>query len=308
MRTIIVENCKKDDLLVTNYILSKFPSLSKNFLFKALRNKDIKVNGKRISSNIVIQNGDNIDIYIDDVYLFNLPKKINYIYKDENIVVAFKPQGILSNHETGICNEPTFEDLVKKDFKEARICHRLDRNTYGLLIFSLNDTAYDAILSGFKENSIDKEYIAYVAFSKFTKSSETLEKYILKDPKTGFSKIYDTNVKGSLNATTIYNVISKNNKLDYAILKVKIPTGRTHQIRAQLKEINHPIIGDSKYGNNTINKKFNIYKQLLCAYKYTFSFKEDSYLSYLNNVIIELEKNIYLKNIGDVNNENRCRK
>lgn len=308
MRTIIVENCKKDDLLVTNYILSKFPSLSKNFLFKALRNKDIKVNGKRISTNIIIQNGDNIDIYIDDIYLFNLPKKIDYIYTDENVVVAFKPQGVLSNNETGICNEPTFEDLVKKDFKDARICHRLDRNTYGLLIFALNDIAYEAILNGFKENSIDKEYIAYVASSKFSKISETLEKFILKDPKTGFSKIYDTNVKGSLNATTIYNVISKNNKLDYAILKVKIPTGRTHQIRAQLKEINHPIIGDSKYGNNIVNKKFNIYKQLLCAYKYKFSFKENSYLYYLNDKIIELDKNLYLKNIGDVNDKNRCRK
>lgn len=308
MRSIIVKNCKKDDLQITNYILSIFPSLSKNFLFKALRNKDIKVNGKRISSNIVIQNGDNIDIYIDDVYLFNLPKKIDYVYKDENIVVAFKPQGILSNHETVICNEPTFEDLVKKEFKDAKICHRLDRNTYGLLIFTLNDIAYEAIINGFKENCIDKEYIAYVAYSKFIKQNETLEKYILKDPKTGFSKIYDTNVKGSLKSTTIYSVVHKDNKLDYAILKIKIPTGRTHQIRAQLKDINHPIIGDSKYGNNTINKKFNIYKQLLCAYKYTFSFKVDSYLSYLNNVIIELEKNIYSKNIGDVNNENRCRK
>ena len=70
---LIARNIRK----IPNYILSIFPSLSKNFLFKALRNKDIKVNGKRISSNIVIQNGDNIDIYIDDVYLFNLPKKIS---------------------------------------------------------------------------------------------------------------------------------------------------------------------------------------------------------------------------------------
>lgn len=96
MKSIIVENCKSKNTNIVNYILSIFPSLSKNIIFKALRNKDIRVNNKKISSNIVIQNGDNIDIYIDDVYIYNLPKKINYIYIDDNIVIAFKPQGILS--------------------------------------------------------------------------------------------------------------------------------------------------------------------------------------------------------------------
>lgn len=308
MRKIFVENCKRENINIVNYISSSFPSLSKNIIFKALRNKDIKVNGKRISSNIVIQNGDSIDIYIDDIYLFNLPKKVNYIYEDENIVIAFKPQGILSNNETDIQTEPTFEDLVKKDFKTARLCHRLDRNTSGLLIFSLNDMAYENMLNGFKDGSISKEYIAYVSNYKFNKTHEILEKYILKDSKTGFAKVYDNNVKSSQKIITEYTVIYADKKLDYAILKIKIPTGKTHQIRAQLKEISHPIIGDSKYGNNIINKKFNTYKQLLYAYKYTFSFRENNYFYYLNSRIIELDKNLYIKNIGDINEGNKCRK
>lgn len=305
MRTIIVENCRKDNITVANYISLKFPSLSKNMIFKALRNKDIKVNGKRISSNININNNDNIDIYIDDIYLFNLPKKIEYIYVDENIVVAFKPQGILSNNETNIKTEPTFEDLVKKDYKTAKLCHRLDRNTSGLLIFTLNDIAYVNILDGFKNSNIHKEYIAYVSNSKFIKKHEILEKYLLKDSKTGFAKVYDTNVKNSQKIITEYDVIFTDKKLDYAILNVKIPTGKTHQIRAQLKTISHPIIGDSKYGDNVINKKFNVYKQLLCAYKYSFSFEENSYFYYLNSRVIELNKNLYMKNIGDVNEQNK---
>lgn len=305
MKSIIVENCKKENTNIINYISSFFPSLSKNVIFKALRNKDIKVNGKRISSNIVIQDGDNIDIYIDDIYLYNLPKKINYIYKDENIIIAFKPQGILSNNETGTNTEPTFEDLVKKEFKTAKLCHRLDRNTSGLLIFTLNDIAYKNMLNGFKNANINKEYIAYVSNYKFSKKHEILEKYLLKDSKTSYAKVYDTNVKNSQKIITEYKVIYTNKKLNYAILKIKIPTGKTHQIRAQLKEISHPIIGDSKYGNNVINKKFNIYKQLLYAYKYSFSFEENSYFSYLNSKIIELDRSLYIKNIGDANEQNK---
>lgn len=308
MRTITVENCKKKNNNVVNYILCIFPNLSKNIVFKALRNKDIKVNNKRISSNIVIQNGDNIDIYIDDIYLFNIPKKINYIYEDENIVIAFKPQGILSNNEREFETEPTFEGLVKKDFKTAKICHRLDRNTSGLLIFALNNIAYENMLNGFKNGCIAKEYIAYVSNYKFSKNHDVLVKYIIKDSYTGFCKIYDKNIKNSQKIITEYDVIYINKDLDYAILKVKIPTGKTHQIRAQLKDISHPIIGDSKYGNNVVNKKFNIYKQLLCAYKYTFNFKEDNYFHYLNSKIIEINKSLYIKNIGDINERNKYRK
>ena len=132
-----------------------------------------------------------------------------------------------------------------------------------------------------------------------------MEKYILKDSKTGYSKIYDNNVKNSQKIITEYNVIYTNKKLDYAILNVKIPTGKTHQIRAQLSAISHPIIGDSKYGNNAINKKFNTYKQLLYAYKYTFSFNKDSLFYYLNSKTIKLDKSIYLINIGDSNEQEK---
>lgn len=164
------------------------------------------------------------------------------------------------------------------------------------------------MLDGFKIGNINKEYIAYVSNYKFDKNHEILEKYILKDNKTGFVKVYDKKIKNSQKIITEYNVIQINKALNYAILKVKIPTGKTHQIRAQLKEISHPIIGDSKYGSNTVNKKFNIYKQLLCAYKYTFSFKENTYFYYLNSKKIELDKSLYTKNIGDVNEKNKRKK
>ena len=108
------------------------------------------------------------------------------------------------------------------------------------------------------------------------------------------------NEKNSLKSiTTSYEVIYTNTKRDYSILKVFIHNGKTHQIRAVLSNISHPIIGDSKYGKNEINKKFNKYRQLLFAVKYKFNFDSSSKLSYLNNKDIILDKSYYSNYIGD---------
>jgi 23S rRNA pseudouridine955/2504/2580 synthase len=88
-------------------------------------------------------------------------------------------------------------------------------------------------------------------------------------------------------------------KLNYTTLKVTIHTGKTHQIRALMAHINHPIIGDSKYGKNEVNKKFKKYKQMLYAVKYTFKFPKDSSLSYLNEKTIKLDDSYYMKKIEE---------
>lgn len=300
MRTIIVKNINKKTYL-SNYIFKTFPNLSKGKFFKSLRNKDIKINEKRINKDIILNDKDEIKLYISDNILFNLPQKLDYIYDDQNIAIIFKPQGILSNDETKNSDEPTLESLVKKENPNYIICHRLDRNTAGLVIFAKNDIAYASILSGFKNNSIIKEYIAYVSGSNFKNKEETLSQYISLNKKDGISKIYEkNNEKNSLKSiTTSYEVIYTNTKRDYSILKVFIHNGKTHQIRAVLSNISHPIIGDSKYGKNEINKKFNKYRQLLFAVKYKFNFDSSSKLSYLNNKDIILDKSYYSNYIGD---------
>ena len=300
MRTIIVKNINKKTYL-SNYIFKTFQNLSKGKFFKSLRNKDIKINEKRVNKDIILNDKDEIKLYISDNILFNLPQKLDYIYDDQNIAIIFKPQGILSNDETKNSDEPTLESLVKKENPNYIICHRLDRNTAGLVIFAKNDIAYASILSGFKNNSIIKEYIAYVSGSNFKNKEETLNQYISLNKKDGISKIYEkNNEKNSLKSiTTSYEVIYTNTKRDYSILKVFIHNGKTHQIRAVLSNIFHPIIGDSKYGKNEINKKFNKYRQLLFAVKYKFNFDSSSKLSYLNNKDIILDKSYYSNYIGD---------
>ena len=303
MRTLIVTN--KKDIYLVDYLKKIFPSLKTSVIFKALRNKDIKVNDKRINTNIMLTQNDKLDIYINDTLLFNIPKEIKVIYEDENILVVFKPQGILSNIElenkkenSNSYLEPTLEDLVKNTYPFAKICHRLDRNTSGLVMFSKNDISYLELLNGFKNGYILKEYKAYVSNSNFVSKHEILEKYIKIDKLSGYSKIYNNFVKGSYKISTEYFVEYIDKKLDYAILRVIIHTGKTHQIRAQLKSISHPIIGDPKYGKNEINKKFKIYKQLLFATHYSFSFPTYSPLFYLNTINISLDNKYYNKNLG----------
>lgn len=149
MRTLEVEN-SNSNVKLSKYIFSKFPNMSKSIFYKALRNKDIKVSGKRITEDVILNNLDTVNIYISDSLLFNLPKDIDIIFEDENILVVFKPQGLLSNEEMiskgSMSYEPTLEDLVLAKYSDAKICHRLDRNTAGLVIFAKNEIAYKDML------------------------------------------------------------------------------------------------------------------------------------------------------------------
>lgn len=294
MKEIRVNNLKKEEKII--YIIKdRFPNLSSSTLYKALRNKDIKVNEKRINNpEYLVKSNDLIQIYINDSLLFGLPKEVNIQYEDDNILVAYKPQGILSNNEDNEQTEPTFEDFVKSvKGTNLKICHRLDRNTSGLIIFSKNNTSYSNLLEAFKEGYITKEYIAYVSGTSFDKTTYHYENYILKDNKLGISRIYNKNLPNSQKIVTDIFVEKVYKQKDYSILRVIIHTGKTHQIRALLSSISHPIIGDPKYGKNEINKKFKKYKQLLYAVKYSFKFPENSKLHYLNNISINLDTNIY---------------
>ena len=295
MREFKVYNLKKEEKVIY-YIKNKFPNLQSSIIYKIFRNKDIKINNKRISDyNTLIKNNDIICIYLSDEILFGLPKQLYIPYEDENILIVYKPQGVISNYEKESNTfEPSFEEYIKKiKGNNIFICHRLDTNTAGLIIFAKNEITYNAILNAFKTGYINKEYVAYVYDSNFSIDYYHYENYILKDEKTGFSKIYNKFVNGSQKIITDIYVQKKYIKKNYAILKVQIHTGKTHQIRALLSSINHPIIGDSKYGKNEINKKFRKYRQLLFATKYSFNFKENDYLYYLNNICVTLDESYF---------------
>lgn len=249
MKTLIV-NKKYDNKKLNTFLLDTFTGLSMNTLYKALRKKDIRVNDKRISDNITIFNGDKISVYITDDLLYLKQNDIsenifdNIIFEDENILVVNKP----INLETVSSNtaEKTLTSILQTKYPKLQPCHRLDRNTYGIVIFAKNSTALQILLSKFKNKEIEKIYQCIVYGILKTKK-QTLTGYLFKDEKKSKVYIIDEPKEKYQQIKTSYTVLEENPSKNISLLEVILHTGKTHQIRAHLAHIGHPIIGDGKY-------------------------------------------------------------
>ena len=280
MKKLLVDK-KFENKKLSVFIQHQFDGLSINTIYKALRKKDIIVNGVRINNNISLHANDNITIYISDELLYR-KIEIDIVYEDDNIIVINKPTGIevisdnfneksvtdflreltgkLTGKLTGTgslgsnspCEsepkEPVPVSLNGSTPGFPAPCHRLDRNTSGLLLFAKNSEALNILLDKFKKQEIEKHYSCMV-YGIPKKDEATLSAYLFKDTKKSLVYISDTPLRGYQKIITSYTVLSKNIDNNTSVLDVELHTGKTHQIRAHLAHIGLPIIGDRKIWN-----------------------------------------------------------
>ena len=287
MKKLIVSK-KYDGKKLNKFLLDNIQGLSFGLFCNTLRKKDIKVNGKRINKDITIFDGDEILLYISDELLNSKTSIIlDIIYEDDNILIINKPANI---EVTGNNSLTTF---VHKNYSNSSFkpmpCHRLDRNTTGLILYAKKEDALNILLEKFKNHEIEKHYLALV-YGTPSVDYKRVESYLFKDNKKSMVYISDTPKKGYVKIITSFSVLERRSD-NTSLLDVEIETGKTHQIRAHLAYMGYPIIGDGKYGKNEINKLFNKKYQMLCSYSLKFNFKTDSgILNYLNSKCISFSK------------------
>ena len=288
-------------------LLAKFLNQApKSFLYKMMRKKNIVLNGKKCTGNEKLKQGDSIKLFFSDETIekfsagtYVTPKKektnmLPIIYEDEQVLLMNKPVGVLSQKakdsdvsavEILINYLIETNQLSKEQFRtfHPSICKRLDRNTSGILVAGKTLPALQEMNRFFKERTIAKYYRCLVK-GRVIKNEDYIKGYLVKDQKTNKVSITKKKTEEGVPIETEYCVIQSNDEV--SLLEVHLITGKTHQIRAHLASIGHPIIGDYKYGDKQINEmyrqEYGLKSQLLHAYRLEMP-SSDGSLAYLND-------------------------
>lgn len=300
MKTIQV-NANDAGQRLDKLLQKTFRHLPTSLLYKGIRTKHIKLNGKRCDISTRVQEGNVITLYLKDEVLtetaaapdfMTAGKELRILYEDEHLLLADKPAGLLVHPDQQeyrdtlilriqryLYEKGEYNPEKENSFTPALV-NRIDRNTCGIVIAAKTAAALRILNEKLKKREIHKYYLCLV-HGVFQKKSDILEGYLEKNEQQNRVYISKTAKNGARSISTRYMVLAENEK--YSLLEIELLTGRTHQIRAHLASIGHPLLGDGKYGTNALNKGTGFSKQALCSYRLQFDFKSPaSELEYLN--------------------------
>lgn len=291
------------------FLAKAVPLLPASLAQKYIRIKRIKCNGARVERDTRLQNGDVLQMYINDeffdkprednAYLTVAAPKLNIVYEDDQILLVDKRPGLAVHPHDGAEYGRTLIDHIQAYLYQKRewnprgenaftpaLCNRIDRNTGGIVIAAKTAEALRVMNQKIKDREMDKRYLAIVEGTPKPKEG-SLKGYLFKDAKKNRVYVTDTPQSGSKSCQTNYEVLTSAGGL--SLVECELITGRTHQIRAQFAHAGHPLLGDGKYGK--LDKRFDRTYQALYSYKLTFRFTtEAGSLSHLQGKTFQVDK------------------
>lgn len=308
MREFVI-NANDGGQRLDKFITKSVKGLPVSLMYKFIRTKRIKVNGKRAEQKQMLVPGDTVQMYIPDEFftietaeneLGRVCVKLDIVYEDENILLCNKRPGMLSHtgdkDEAGSDKVSERETLIfqiqaylfqkgeydpeKEHSFAPALCNRIDRNTGGIVIAAKNAETLREMNEQIRLGNVHKSYLCAV-HGRMEKPSATLRDYLFKNTKTKTVRVQSHPTRGAKEIITAYRALAYSEAQDLSLLEVDLMTGRTHQIRAHMASIGHPLLGEGKYGVNKNDRALGYSYQALYSYKLRFTVP-GGHLAYLN--------------------------